>query len=86
LISQTILGEEYKFFSLCSFLHSLVTSSLTGPNILLNIRFSNAFSLCCSLNVSNQVLYPYKTTDKIIVLYILSFKSLNFWVAFYLAL
>ena len=33
-----ILGEEYKSFSssLCNLLHSPVTSSLLGPNILLN--------------------------------------------------
>jgi len=30
-----------------------------------------------SLKVSNQVSYPYKTTDKIIVLYILIFKFLD---------
>ena len=37
-ITRTILGEEYKSFSssLCSLLHSPVTSSLLGPNILLN--------------------------------------------------
>ena len=37
-ITSTILGEEYKSFSssLCSLLHSPVTSSLLGPNILLN--------------------------------------------------
>ena len=37
-ITCTILGEEYKSFSssLCSLLHSPVTSSLLGPNILLN--------------------------------------------------
>ena len=37
-ITRTILGEEYKLLSssLCSFLHSPVTSSLLGPNILLN--------------------------------------------------
>ena len=35
-ITRTILGEEYKSFSssLCNFLHSPVTSSLLGPNIL----------------------------------------------------
>jgi len=35
-ITRTILGEEYKSLisSLCSFLHSPVTSSLLGPNIL----------------------------------------------------
>ena len=37
-ITRTILGEEYRSFSssLCSLLHSPVTSSLLGPNILLN--------------------------------------------------
>jgi len=35
------LGEEYKSFSssLCNLLHSPVTSSLLGPNILLNTMF-----------------------------------------------
>jgi hypothetical protein len=31
---------------LCSLLHSLVTSSHIGPNILLSTLFSNIFSLC----------------------------------------
>ena len=37
-ITRTILGEEYKSFSslLYSLLHSPVTSSLLGPNVLLN--------------------------------------------------
>ena len=45
-ITRTILGEEYKSFSssLCNFLHSPVTSSLLGPNILLNTMFSNTLS------------------------------------------
>ena len=36
-ITHTILGEEYRSLSssLCSFLHSRVTSSLLGPNIQL---------------------------------------------------
>ena len=40
-IIRTILGEQYKSFSssLCSLLHSPVTSSLLGPNILLNTMF-----------------------------------------------
>ena len=40
-ITRTILGEEYISFSssLCSLLHSPVTSSLLGPNILLNTIF-----------------------------------------------
>jgi len=38
LFTQTIFGEELKSLSssLCSFLHSHVTSFLLGPNILLN--------------------------------------------------
>ena len=42
-ITRTILGEEYRPFSssLCNLLHSSVTSSLLGPNILLKTIFSN---------------------------------------------
>ena len=67
LITRTILGEQYRSLSssLCSFLHSPVTLSLLGPNILLN-----TLSLRSSLSVSDQVSLPYKTRDKIIVLYI----------------
>ena len=45
-ITRTILGEEYRSLSssLCSLLHSPVTSSLLGPNILLNTIFSNTLS------------------------------------------
>ena len=56
------------------FLHSLVTASLLGSNILLNTLFSNTLSLRSALNVSDQVLHPYNTTGKFIVLYILIFK------------
>ena len=37
-ITRTMLGKEYRSlsFSLCSFLHSPVTSFLLGPNILLS--------------------------------------------------
>src|SRR5215510_4829033 len=79
LTTCTILGEEYRTFSssLCNFLHSPVTSSVLGPNTLLNTLFSNTLSLCSSLNVSDQVSHPYKTTGKIIVLYNLIFKFLD---------
>ena len=64
-ITRTILSEEYKSFSssLCNLLHSLVTSSLLGPNILLSTIFSNTLSFLSSLNVSDQVSHPYKTTE-----------------------
>ena len=78
-ITRTILGEQYTSFSssLCSLLHSHVTSSLLGPNILLNTMFSNTLSFLSSRNVNDQVSHPYKTTGRIIVLYILIFKFLN---------
>jgi hypothetical protein len=64
------LSEEYRSLSsaLCSFLHYLVTSSLLGPNILLNTVISNALSLRSSLIVSDQVSHPYKTTGKIVLI------------------
>jgi len=63
--------------SLCSFLHSPVTSSLLGPNILLSTLFSNTLTLRYSFNASDQVLHPYRTTGKIIILYILILKFLD---------
>ena len=66
----TVLGEQYRSLSsLCSFLHSPLTLSLLGPNIVLNTLFSDTLSLCSSLSVSDHVSHPYKTAGKIIVLY-----------------
>jgi hypothetical protein len=75
LITHTIFCEQYRSLSssLCSFLHSFVTPSLLCPNNLLNTLFLNNPSLRSSLSVSDQVSYPYKTTGRIIVLYILIF-------------
>jgi hypothetical protein len=77
LIILIILGEEYKLWnsSLCSFLQPPVTSSLFGPNVLLNTLFSNTLSLCSSLNVRDQVSHLYRITGKVIVLYVLVFKE-----------
>ena len=63
-ITRTILGEVYKSFSssLCNLLHSPVTSSFLGPNILLNTMFSNTLSFLLSRNFSDQASHPYKTT------------------------
>jgi len=74
-ITRKIFGEGYRALcsSLCSFLYSPVTLSVVGPNILLNTLFSNTLGLRHSLNVSDQVSHPHKTTSKIIVLYILMF-------------
>ena len=79
LVTQIILGEEYRSLSssLCGFPHSPDTSSIVGPNILLSTVFSNTLSLHSFLSVSGQVSHPYKTTGKIIVLYILIFKFVD---------
>jgi len=55
--TRTVLGEECKSFSssLYSLLHSLITSSLLGPNILLNTIFSDTLGFLSSHNVSDQV-------------------------------
>ena len=60
-------GEEYRPFSssLRSFLHSPVTSSLLGPNILLSTLFSNALGLRFSLNVNDQISHPYVRVPRI---------------------
>jgi len=46
LIIRMIFGEQYRYliFSSCSVLHSPVTSSLLGQNILLNTLFKNTLS------------------------------------------
>jgi hypothetical protein len=64
-----ISGDEYKLWSssLCNFLHSPVTSTLLGPNILLRTLFSNTLSLCSSLSVRDQFSHQYKTTGRIMV-------------------
>ena len=80
-ITRTVLREEYKSFSssLRNLLHSPATSSLLGPNILLNTMFSNTLSFLSSRRVSDQVSHPYKTTGKIIVtdLTVINFSSNN---------
>jgi hypothetical protein len=79
LITQKVLGEVYRSinYSLFSFVHNLVITSLLGPSILLGTLFSYTLNLPSSLSVSNQVPHTYKTTDRIIVLYILIFKFLD---------
>jgi len=59
LFAGTILGEQYRSLSssLCSFLHSPVTSSLLCPNILLSIHSQTKFLHQCT-----------KTRSKIIFL------------------
>jgi len=78
-ITRTILGEEYRSLisSLCSFLHSPVSSSFLDPNNLISTLFSNTLILRYSLSVSDKVSHPHKTTGRIRVLYLLIFILLD---------
>ena len=77
--TRTMYCEEYSSLSssLCSFLHSLVTSSLLCPDTLLSTLFSDTLSPRSSLSVSDQVSHPYKSTCKFMVLYIFMFIFLD---------
>jgi hypothetical protein len=59
-ITRTISGEEYWSwnYSLCSFLHSPVTSRHLGPNIPLNTLFSNTLSLRSSYQCQRPSFTP----------------------------
>jgi hypothetical protein len=50
---------------------------LFGPDIPLNILFSNTFSLSSSLILTVQILHPYKTKSEIVILYNLIFIFLG---------
>jgi hypothetical protein len=72
MIILIIFGEIYKYedphcaaFCYCIF----------GPNILLKTLFSSTPSLCPSLNVRDKVLYPYRTKDKITILYVYQYQT-----------
>ena len=56
LITRITFAEVYRSCgsSLCSLLHSLVTSSLVGLSIFLSTLFSNTVSLCYSLSVAES--------------------------------
>jgi hypothetical protein len=73
LICLMISGDEYKLWSspVRNFLHFPVT------NILLEALLSNTHSLYSSRDVRDQVSHPYKTTGRIIVLYILTFTFVD---------
>jgi hypothetical protein len=59
-ITLTILGKENRSLSssLCSLLHSLVTSFLLRRNVFLITLFSNFLNLCPSLNMRDQASHP----------------------------
>ena len=61
-IIRTTLREEYRSLSssLCNFLHSPVTPSLLGPNILLDTLFSRCGKgVCCYVCRGNDVILQY---------------------------
>jgi hypothetical protein len=60
------------------------TGALVGSNIFLSTLFSNPLSLCSSLNVRDEVSHQYRTTGKIIVLYILIFKHAHIYIYIYI--
>jgi hypothetical protein len=78
-ICVMIFGDEYNLWNslLCNLLHSPVTSSFLGQNILLRPLLSNTLSLCSSHSVRDQVSHLYKTTGRIVVFYILTFTFLE---------
>jgi len=79
LITRIIFGEQCKSLScsLCRFLHSLVTSRLLDPNIVLSTLFSNVLSLRSSIIVSDHVSNPWKTAGKIGFMCIFIFTFLD---------
>ena len=72
--TRITFGEEYRSvsYSLCSFFPLPWYFVLLDQNIFLSSQFSVTFSLRSSLNVSDPVSHPYKTTGKIIFIYVLS--------------
>jgi hypothetical protein len=73
-----IFCKKYKFLdSSFSFPQPPIVSSLLGLDSLLSLLFKNTSSLFCSLNIRDRVLYPHKTTCRIMVLYILTFAFLD---------
>jgi len=62
---QKMMSTNHKAPCYVVFSTPLVSSSLLGPNILLSTLFSYNLSLRSSLNVSDQVSHPYKTTTKL---------------------
>ena len=70
--STNHLAPRYAIYSIPP-----VTSSLLGPNIILNTMFSNTLSFLSSRNVNDQVSHPYETRGKIIIPYVLIFKFLD---------
>ena len=75
LYSRIIFVEEHGSWSTdYAVSSSPVSSSLLGQNIFLSSLFCSTFSPNSSLSMRDQMLHPYKTAGKIIVLYIFVFR------------
>jgi len=78
IMTHTIFGELYRSTISTSFCFYLpCPPSISAPHIPLNNLLSNKLSLCSSLNFRAQFSHSYKTTRKIIGLYISIFKFLE---------
>ena len=78
-ITWTILGEQYRSLSssLCSFFHSLLTSSLSGSNIPLTPYSQTSLAYVFTSMSATKFHTHTKQQAKIIGLYILIFKFLD---------
>jgi hypothetical protein len=76
-LSQSWLDHSNYTWQSIQLMNPPTCHHLAGPNILLSTLFFDTFSLCCYLNVSDEVSHPYRITGKITVLYILIFVFLN---------
>lgn len=56
------VGYESSTSSFRSLLYSPDISSLAGPDTFLSTPFSKNLSMCSSVNVTEQLSYPYETT------------------------
>ena len=67
-LSNVYSGLQSWNSSLCGFLQFPVHASVFGTKIFLSAHIQNAFSLCSSFIMRDQVSDPHKTTHKIIVM------------------
>jgi len=74
-ITHTVPGEEHKLCcsSLCTFLQSTLTSSALRPKYLPQLLILEHPKPLSSLNVTDQVSHPYKTSGTFTLMFVLIF-------------